>query len=152
MNFSRELRARPTKPKSQKHAITDTRFFESFCGSPPNFSFTKSPILKPAPGRISLNTVPLATLTSLLDRPLLTRKRLGMRFSWHPFSCRAAIERSLKNFAGLGGGYRRISPLCPDKCLLISLNIIIIHIRWHKIRCYRPMQSKIVHPATTNVH
>lgn len=69
MNFSRELRARPTKPQSQKHAITDTRSF-----------------------------------------------------------------------------------LCPDKCLLISLNIIIIHIRWHKIRCYRPMQSKIVHPATTNVH
>ena len=37
-------------------------------GSPPNFYFSKSPVSKPAPGRISLNTVSLDTLPDVVDR------------------------------------------------------------------------------------
>ena len=44
-----------------------------FYGSPPNFSLTKSSVLKPAPGRISWNTVPLTTRTSSVDSPPQTR-------------------------------------------------------------------------------
>ena len=46
---------------------------ESFYGSPPNFSLTASPVSKPAPGRISCNTVSLDTPPSSIVRPLHAR-------------------------------------------------------------------------------
>ena len=42
--------------------------------APPNFPITKSPVLKPARGRFSQNTVPLATPTSSFDNPSQTRE------------------------------------------------------------------------------
>ena len=55
---------------------------ESFYGSPPppNFPLTKSPVLKPASGRISRNTVPLATPTLSFDSPFHTRKYVKLCF------------------------------------------------------------------------
>ena len=48
---------------------------ESFYGSPPNFSLTKSPVIVGAPGRISRSTVPLSgTPTSSFDIQRQTRK------------------------------------------------------------------------------
>ena len=51
---------------------------ESYYGSPPNFFLTKSRVLIPAPGCISLNMVPLATPTSSFDSPLQTRKHVKL--------------------------------------------------------------------------
>ena len=93
--------------KTSRACVTpNRRKIESFYGSPPTFLETKSPVLKPAPGRIYCNTVPLATPTSSFDRPLQTATCLRMLFSRHPFSCRAAMmmKRSLKKTAGLDGG------------------------------------------------
>ena len=62
---------------------------------------------EPAPGRISWNTLPLATPTSLLDSttsPLQTRKHEKVDISWHPSSCRAAMKRSIKKIAGFFSG------------------------------------------------
>ena len=85
---------------------------ESFYDSPPNFSLTKSPFFKPAPGRTSWNTVPLTTPTSLFDSPLQTRKITWRPFIYYqPSSKREAMKRSLKKIAGFGWVYRRISLL-----------------------------------------
>ena len=93
--------------------ITLARYFifESFYGSPANFSSTKSLILKPAPGRISRHTAPLATPTSWFDSPFFHNKRKYMQiyFSSRPSSYRAAIKCLLKKIAGFVEGYRRIS-------------------------------------------
>ena len=51
------------------------------CGCPPNFSSTKSPVLKPAPGRISWNTVFLDTPRSSIVRRLHKRKYTDTFFS-----------------------------------------------------------------------
>ena len=76
--------------------------FESFYGSPPNFSLTKSSVSKPAPRRISCNMVCLDTPTSSIDKPLHTRKCMDTSFSIVSFR-RAAMKRSLKNIAGFWG-------------------------------------------------
>ena len=51
------------------------RWLSGSCSTiaPPNVSLTKSLALKPAPGRISLNTVLVATPQSSFDSPLQTR-------------------------------------------------------------------------------
>ena len=41
---------------------------ESFYGSPPDLSLAKSSVLKPAPGRISRNKLPLATALDVIGR------------------------------------------------------------------------------------
>ena len=76
---------------------------ESFYGSPPDFSLTKSPVLKPDPGRISSNTVLLTTSMSSFDSPLQPKKYINIFSSWHHSSCRAAMKRLSKKIAGLGG-------------------------------------------------
>ena len=70
---------------------------------PSNFALTKSPVLKPAPGRIFLNTLPLAIPTSSVDGPSQPRKHMKIFSSYHHSSCRAAMKRSLNKIAGLGG-------------------------------------------------
>ena len=93
---------------------------EWFCSySPHNFSLTKSPVLKPAPGRISWNTAPLAAPTSSFDRPLQTRKSLRMLFSLHPSSCLAAMKRSLMKITGSERGYGKISPGRGCRCTTV---------------------------------
>ena len=57
---------------------------ESFHGSPPNFSLTKSPVSKPTPGRIP--SPRRHRLMVLLVQEII--------FSYHPSSCRAAVKRS----------------------------------------------------------
>ena len=90
------------------HAMFDDSQ-ESFYDSPPNVFSTKSPVLKPAPGRISWNAVAPATSMSSFDSPLQPRKCTKIFSpSHHHSSCRAAVKRSLKEIAGFGGGCRRI--------------------------------------------
>ena len=55
--------------------------YDPFYGRPPNFSSTKSPASKPAPSRISWNTVSLDTPRSSIVRRLHTRKNTDTYFS-----------------------------------------------------------------------
>ena len=75
---------------------------ESYYSSPPNVFLPKSPVLKPAPGRISCKTVPIAPPDAVL------RKQENVvinSFSlWQPSSCRAAMKRWLTKIAGFGEG------------------------------------------------
>ena len=50
---------------------------KSFHGSPPDFALTTSPVSKPAPGGISLNSWSLDTSKSSIDRPFAHRKIYG---------------------------------------------------------------------------
>ena len=72
---------------------------------PPNVSFTKSPVLKPAAGR---NSVLLATPTSLFDSPnsLQKRKSMGDYFLIAYFLVSSSHETFVKEIAGFG---RRLS-------------------------------------------
>ena len=62
--------------QAHKHYFSFARLAESFYGSAPNFSLTKSSVLKPAPGRISSNTVPLAAPTSPFDSPFCEQEHI----------------------------------------------------------------------------
>ena len=84
---------------------------ESFYGSPANFSSTKWPVSKPALDRISRCTVSLDTLTSSIVRHLHTTKYIDIFFSILSFLVSSNHEAFVKNIAGLGWGYRRISQL-----------------------------------------
>ena len=87
---------------------------ESFYDSPSDFSLTKSPVLKPTPGRISRNTVPLATQTSSFDSPLQIRKDIKL-FFFHNIHLRVGQQRNvrLKKSLVLGGAIVvRISRCC----------------------------------------
>ena len=97
---------------------THTRVTESFYDSPPNFPSTKSPVLKPAPGRTSSNTVPLATTTSSIDSPLQTRKYVMILVFIATFLACVSISHETFVFEEnrwFGGGYRRISRLCTSQ-------------------------------------
>ena len=90
--------------------------YESFYGSPPNFSLTKSPMLKLAPGQFSSNTVPLATPTSSSDSPLCTQENImKVLLSLHPSPCRAAVKRPPMKIAGFEGGYIVEPVLSPSR-------------------------------------
>ena len=96
--FSRTPHLRRSVPHTQ--LIMASRY-----GSPPNFSLTKSSVLKPAPGRILCNAVPHATLTTSPNSPLHTAVILfKVMFFQLPFSCRAATKRSLKKSLIVEGG------------------------------------------------
>ena len=82
---------------------------ESYYGSPPNFSLTKSPVSKAAPGCISPeNTVSLDTPTSSIDRPLCKQENIWVIFfsisSVLPCVEQPCMEGLLKKIASFGGG------------------------------------------------
>ena len=54
---------------------------QSFYGSPPSFSLTKSPVFKPALGLIFRNTGPAATPTTSFDSPFDTIKYVKILFA-----------------------------------------------------------------------
>ena len=76
---------------------------ESFYGSPPKFSLTKSPVFKPAPCCTSRNMASLATSTSLFDNAFENKKIYGRRFLNRTLLCVKLLFS--------GGGYRRICPV-----------------------------------------
>ena len=77
---------------------------DPFYGSPPNFSLTKSPVSKPAPGRISWNTVSLDTPRSSIVRRLHTRKYTDTFFSIVSFLVSSRHETFVKENRRCWGG------------------------------------------------
>ena len=79
---NRALSPQPNPNNSQSliHGIHNAYTRASFYGSPLNPSLTKSLVLKPARGRVSCNTLPLAHPTSMFDSPLQTLKNVKIVF------------------------------------------------------------------------
>ena len=72
---------------------------ESYYGSPPNSSLTKSPVIKPLPpGRISWHTVPVATPATSFDSPLQTRKYAKVLFFIASFLVSSSQETFVKEY------------------------------------------------------
>ena len=76
----------------------------SFYGSPRNLSLTKSPVLKPAPGRVSSNTASLETPTWPIDRPLHTRKYVETFLLIASLLVSSSHETFVKGYRWSGGG------------------------------------------------
>ena len=75
---------------------------ESFYSSPPNFSLTKFPVLKPTHGRVSCNTVPLATHPDVIGRQAFAHNKMydDAFFIASFLVSSTALKRSLKKVAG----------------------------------------------------
>ena len=82
----------------------DHNTHESYYGSPPNFSLTKPPVLKPASGRMSWNTVYIDTPTSSFDSPLQNKEMYGNVLLLASFPVSSSRKTSVKeNLWCLGG-------------------------------------------------